>query len=95
MSDVFISYAHPDWAIAKSLADELAARGYDVWWDDHLLAVDEFRNEIQQQLRRAKAVIVVWSTHSAASSFVRQEAEEARQFKKLIATRVSGFDIRR
>ena len=48
---------------------------------------------IQARLRDAKAVIVIWSPQSAASRFVRQEAEEALHYKKLISTRVPGMEI--
>ena len=93
MADIFISYARADWVIAKALAESLTAAGYELWWDVHLIGIDKFRDVIQRELRAAKAVVVIWSKDSAASSFVRQEADEARQFNKLISTRVDGFQI--
>jgi hypothetical protein len=40
----------------------------------------------------AQAVIVIWSVHSAASPWVRDEARRAARQKKLITVHVSGFD---
>jgi hypothetical protein len=91
---IFVSYARADYETAKELASFLLMRGYDVWWDVRLVGSDEFRDAIQEELAKAAAVIVIWSPNSAVSRFVRQEADEGLHHRKLIATRVRGFDIR-
>ncbi len=94
MSDVFISYSRPDRALAQSLADELTAKNWSVWWDSELLSGEDFRAAILARLRQAKAVIVIWSRHSIGSRCVCEEAEEAAQLLKLIAVGAPGFDAR-
>jgi len=93
LHSVFISYARQDQRIARALAEVLLARGYNVWWDVNLVGSDEFREVIQANLRSAGAVIVIWSAQSAASRFVRQEADEALHYGKLISSRVRGMEI--
>lgn len=93
MASLFISYAHKDWAIANALASELKRQGYDVWWDEHLLPGEgPYRDELAQKLHEAKAVIVIWSAHSAKSTWVRDEAQEGLDRKKLIATRLPDLN---
>ncbi len=92
-SFVFISYARLDASLAKRLADTLTANGFSVWWDVNLVGSDQFRDEIQRNLRAAQAVIVIWSENSINSRFVRQEADEALHFGKLISTRVRGLTV--
>lgn len=95
MADIFISYSKSDHSIAQSLANELAASGFDVWWDFQLYAGDDFHDMIRSEIAAAMAVIVIWSDAAAASNWVRGEAEEASDQDKLISTYVSGFDPRR
>jgi TIR domain len=89
VSDVFISYARADQAIACSLADDLKAQGYSVWWDTELLAADDFNDEIRAALSKAGAVIVIWTKASINSRFVRDEARFALDQQKLISTKTA------
>ncbi len=74
MVDVFISYKREDRDAAEALANRLALRGHDVWWDAELMAGDAFITEIHQVLKRAKAVVVLWSEEAMMSRFVVGEA---------------------
>src|SRR5439155_3055996 len=62
MSDVFISYARETAAKAALVAEGLRALGYSVWRDDELPAHRDYAQVIEERLRAAKAVVVVWST---------------------------------
>src|SRR5262245_11843269 len=92
MADIFIAYAHEDRALAKSLAMDLQARGYLVWWDAELVGSDDFYDVILEALNRARAAIVIWSKTSTKSRFVRDEARYALHHQKLVAVKVSGLD---
>ena len=72
--DVFISYAHDDRAVARRVADALAAEGLAVWWDDSLRSGEAYDEVIEQALRDSRAVVVLWSKKSVASRWVRAEA---------------------
>lgn len=74
MADVFISYANDDGETARELASELEARGISVFFDKGVLvAGTDFRQEIAQALRTARAVVVLLSANTKRSSWVQEE----------------------
>lgn len=93
VSDIFISYARADRALAEGLAKDLTARGYRVWWDAELVGSDDFYEVILEALRQAKAAIVIWTKASAKSRFVRDEARFALHFDKLVALKEANLDV--
>ncbi len=84
MADIFVSYAQADRDWVKELATALEAEGLSVWWDPNLLPGTRYRDAIQSEMDKAKAVVVVWSRISIESDWVRDEAEDGRQSRKLI-----------
>lgn len=84
MADIFISYAREDRNWVRGLAQALEGEGYSVWWDPNLLPGTRYRETIEKELEQAYASIVVWSSDSIQSDFVRDEAEEARVLNRLI-----------
>jgi hypothetical protein len=74
MSDLFLSYAREDRETAERLARALEGEGWSVWWDRELVAGERFSRVIEEELRSARAVVVVWSRASAASPWVEAEA---------------------
>jgi len=84
MVDVFISYARPNRDTVRRLAEAIGRLGYVVWWDEELPAHLSYGEVITEKIAEAKATLVVWSAESAASEWVRAEADMARNQKKLI-----------
>jgi adenylate cyclase len=84
MSDVFISYSHENRSTARLYAQALEGQGLSVWWDDALRSGEAFDEKIEQALRAAKAVVVLWSKHSVASRWVRAEATQADRNRTLV-----------
>ena len=84
MADVFVSYARTDEAMAERVADALRADGYDVWRDDQLPAHRAYADVIEERLKAAKAVVVLWSAEAAKSQWVRAEADAARTSGTLV-----------
>ncbi|MEO7223694.1 MAG: TIR domain-containing protein [Devosia sp.] len=84
MPDIFISYKKEERETASALATRLTEAGYDVWWDDALLAGERYEDEIASVLDRSHAVVVLWSRQSVKSEWVKAEAEAARQQKKAL-----------
>jgi len=84
MSDIFISYAKADHALALKLSAFLEAEGWSVWWDKSLGAADLYRDEIMKQLAAARAVITIWTPNSINSDWVKAEAGRAKADGKLI-----------
>ncbi len=83
MADIFISYKREDEQRVERLKRALAATGWTVWWDPDLFASPSFRNTIQQELDRARCVIVVWPKLSIEADWVLDEAGVAHQQRKL------------
>lgn len=88
MSDIFISYAREDRPNAERLARVFERQGWSVWWDKVIPPGRRFGDVIGEQLASAKAVIVLWSRTSAASDWVRDEAQEGAARNVLISTLV-------
>jgi len=83
MSDIFISYSKPGKPLAETLAKVLGRR-WTVWWDPKIPPGRRFGEVIQEELERARCVIVLWSKHAINSHYVREEAEFARLNGKLV-----------
>lgn len=77
--DIFISYAREDRDRVRRIAEELARRGLDVWWDPRLRGGQDYRDAIESALKAARCVVVAWSRHSVDSDFVIDEAERGKQ----------------
>jgi nucleotide-binding universal stress UspA family protein len=84
MPDIFVSYAHEDRVRAQAFAQALEALGWAVWWDDRTRAGAEFDEVVDQQLDAALCVLVVWSSASVPSRWVRAEAAAADEQGKLL-----------
>ncbi|HXU99898.1 MAG TPA: TIR domain-containing protein [Caulobacteraceae bacterium] len=84
MSDIFISYARSTAAQAQQVAEALRALGYAVWRDDELPAHRSYGEVIEERLKLAKAVVVMWSADAVKSQWVQSEADRARAEGKLV-----------
>src|SRR5512138_385729 len=84
MADVFISYAREDAETAHRFADGFQSAGFSVWWDDALRSGEAFDVGIERALREARAVVVLWSTNSVSSRWVRAEATQADRNRTLV-----------
>ena len=90
MADVFVSYTSEDRVVAQQIARGLEGAGFSVWWDRHIHGGVDFTTEIQRQLNAARIVVVLWSSSSLDSKWVRDEAQQARDENKLIPVRLDG-----
>jgi tetratricopeptide (TPR) repeat protein len=77
MSDVFISYAREDRDKAERLARACEQQNWVVWWDKVIPPGKKYADVIGQELASAKAVVVLWSSASVASDWVKDEVQEA------------------
>ncbi|HEY1447455.1 MAG TPA: TIR domain-containing protein [Caulobacteraceae bacterium] len=90
MSDVFISYARSTASQAQQVAEALRALGYGVWRDDELPAHQDYSKVIEERLRAAKAVVVVWSAEAVKSRWVCAEADVAHEAGTLVQLSLDG-----
>lgn len=79
MAEIFISYAREDREHAKALAGILASRGWSVWWDRKIPVGKNFSRVLEEELHAARAVVVLWSSHSIKSEWVENEASDAAE----------------
>lgn len=93
MSDIFISYASADRERAKLLSTALVNRGWSVWWDRTIPPGMEYAEVIEQALDSSTCVVVLWSTTSVASSWVKTEAAEALQRRILVPALIEDTKI--
>ncbi len=76
MADIFVSYSRSDRARVAPLVAALEAEGWSVWWDPAIVPGQQFDRMIADELERARAVLVVWTTDSVESRWVRGEARD-------------------
>ncbi len=93
MSDVFLSYSRQDVSAAQLIAEALEREGFSVWKDNQIAAGDSYVNKIQRSLATAKAVVVLWSRASTASSWVMDEASYGRDCGILIPVALDNVEL--
>src|SRR6478736_4112029 len=84
MPDIFLSYNRDDQAAARRFAEAFSHEGFDVWWDVTLRSGEAYDQVTENALKSAKAVVVLWSTRSVASRWVRAEATLADRNRTLV-----------
>ncbi|MGH6993780.1 MAG: toll/interleukin-1 receptor domain-containing protein, partial [Caulobacteraceae bacterium] len=70
MSEIFVSYARSTAAQAQRIAEALRSLGYGVWRDDELPAHRAYSEVIEERLKAAKAVVLIWSAEAVKSQWV-------------------------
>jgi cytoskeletal protein RodZ len=82
---IFIIYSRADSIFADQLASNLEARGYRVWIDQATQRGNEaWREEIEQNLRNAREVVVILSKRAIGSRWVNHEGLLAYELEKKI-----------
>jgi TolB-like protein len=92
MAEVFISYARSTAETAQAMARALRESGYSVWIDDDLPAHRDFPTVIEENLRAAKAVVVIWSAEARRSRWVPAEADVAHGLGTLVQVSLDGAE---
>jgi TPR repeat protein len=77
MAPIFISYAREDRGRASALATILENRGWEVWWDHKIPLGSSFDEVIDDALKGARCVLVLWTESSVRSRWVKAEAQAA------------------
>lgn len=91
--DVFVSYKRQERPRVEAMVDALRELKFEVWFDARLASGETFDDEINQQVRAAKAVLVCWSPGANASDWVRAEATIGRQRGVLCACILEPCDL--
>jgi hypothetical protein len=78
-AEVFVSYAHEDTAVAESIAGRLGKERWSVFWDREIPVGLSWDDIVEKALDAAKCVVVLWSSASRDSEWVRIEANEGAE----------------
>jgi tetratricopeptide (TPR) repeat protein len=92
MTDVFVSYASEDRERVREIVDSLENTGWSIWWDRRIDAGSAYDREIERAIDEAKCIVVVWSSHSVESEWVRTEASEGLEKGNLVPVAIE--DVR-
>ena len=65
---------------------------WTVWWDPAISPGSRYDVEIERAIRNSLAVLVLWSRAAVESSWVRAEADLARELGVLIPARLDSID---
>ena len=84
MTDVFMSYARSNKDTVRVIATNLESDGRDVWWDEDLRGGEFYGATIEDKIEMAGRVLVAWSGAAGRSVWVRREALEALDARKLV-----------
>lgn len=90
MDDVYIAYALDDGDEVGPLGAMLRAAGYGVRFGALVEPGVNHRARAEQEIRSARAVLAIWSSHSVGSAFVRNDADYAANWGNLIAVRIDA-----
>ncbi len=90
--DIFLSYNREDQPVARRFAAGFEREGFSVWWDATLRSGEAYDQVTERALKTAKAVVVLWSTHSVESRWVRAEATLADRNKTLVPAMIEPCD---
>src|SRR5256885_1678611 len=92
MASVFLSYDRDDAGKARPIATALEKAGHSVWWDLHVRGGAQFSKVIEEALKAADAVVVLWSSNSIESAWVRDEASAGRDSGRLVPVTIDGTE---
>jgi hypothetical protein len=93
MVDVFISYKREERGRCERIAKKLKALDLDVWFDARLPSGKSFDREIEGAIKKAKAVLVLWSPASVESEWVRNEAGIGKERGVLAAAQLAPCEL--
>ena len=77
--EVFVSYAREDTAVAESIVVRLGKERWSVFWDREIPVGLTWDDIVEKALDAAKCVVVLWSSASRDSEWVRIEANEGAE----------------
>lgn len=81
---IFISYRRSDKALADVLSAHLQDRGVSVWYDGMIAPGQDWRDEIIENIRLAKIILVLFSSDVNTSTELKKELAVADQSDKII-----------
>src|SRR5438874_8430301 len=66
--------------------------GHSVWWDRRIKGGSQYSTEIEAALTAAEKIVVLWSSKSITSAWVRDEAAVGRDTGRLVPVTLDGTE---
>jgi len=82
--DIFVSYTHVDRERVRPLVELFETEGWTVWWDRGIVPGEPWLPELETEIAKARAMVVVWSKTSVESTWVRHEAARGLEKNVLV-----------
>ncbi len=79
---IFISYSKKDTEYVSSLVQALRKQGFDVWFDKNIITGNDWDDTIEEELKKADAVVLILSKSSVESEGVKDEMSYAMSLGK-------------
>lgn len=92
VNDIFLSYSRMDSERVRALAEVLQRRGFTVWWDTFVPPGRSYDEVIENELRKSRCVVVLWSKESVNSAWVKEEAAYARENERLFPVLIDNVE---
>ena len=92
MAHIFISYSSKHRELTEELAEYLSDCGLEVYWDTELSSLKEFDWQLNEKLRLAGAVVVLWTDGAVISPWVRHEVDIGAERQILVHARAVDLD---
>lgn len=91
-SQIFISYQRLNQQFAIQIYNDLLSAGYWVWMDKRLKPAEEWEPQIDENLRKSSIFIVLISSKSVASDWVKHEGSMAFALnQKIVPVQIEPF----
>lgn len=81
---IFISYSRRDTEYVSTLVEALRKQGFEVWFDKNIRTGTDWDDTIEEELKKADAVVLVLSKTSVASENVKDEISFAIGLDKTV-----------
>ena len=81
---LFISYAHADEAVVRSIIDLLRAGGHDPWFDAWLQPGQDWQAALLESIQGCEAFVYMLSPHAVESPWCQWEFGKAAQMGKAV-----------
>jgi TIR domain len=93
MADIFISYTSSDRPRAERLKAWFEEAGWSVWIDREIDLGEGWEERVQNELDRARLVVVLWGAEARRSPWVQREAAAAQQSGRLLQVHATGLPL--
>jgi len=93
MADIFLAYSRRNSKKAASFKGAFSAEGISVFDDSTIPTGANWRKHIEKQLRECRLLVVLWSRSSVESDYVKEEADMAKDQKKLFPIMITKCEL--